>query len=181
MAFNVERPDSFGDALKLSKKLLSYKPRSHQKRRDGSGSRADFQAALRQATGVTICAHGVFQSIDGSISRGCGRKSHRDVLVASSRQVAPTRFRSPSFLDHEYEVGPDVLVPRPETELLVQQSSTIIPEISRMPRRGVRIGIGSGAISSRDSRAGSWSCHDRSSQSDSQGGSPSELEMRSGF
>lgn len=52
---------------------------------------------------------------------------------------------SQQFLDLELEVGPGVLVPRPETELLVV---TALAELGASPLRlGVEVGLGSGAIS----------------------------------
>lgn len=47
------------------------------------------------------------------------------------------------FLDHEYEVGPEVLVPRPETEVLVRAAMDQLKE----PQFGLELGIGSGVIS----------------------------------
>lgn len=49
------------------------------------------------------------------------------------------------FLDHRYFVNPDVLVPRPETELLVQSVQEHFK--SSPPLRGLEIGLGSGVIS----------------------------------
>lgn len=47
------------------------------------------------------------------------------------------------FLNHEYEVSASVLIPRPETELLVEK----VREESLGARFGIEIGLGSGAIS----------------------------------
>jgi len=53
------------------------------------------------------------------------------------------------FLDHTYTVGPEVLVPRPETEILVEE---LARELARNPGAdqvflGAEIGLGSGIIS----------------------------------
>lgn len=49
------------------------------------------------------------------------------------------------FLDHEYEVNPHVLVPRPETEVLVQ---TLCEDFkNESPSLGLEVGVGSGVIS----------------------------------
>lgn len=48
------------------------------------------------------------------------------------------------FLDHEYQVGKGVLVPRPETEVLVRAVGEYITPQMRL---GAEIGLGSGAIS----------------------------------
>lgn len=51
------------------------------------------------------------------------------------------------FLDHEYFVGPEVLVPRPETEVLVSAALEILKKSARSPEVGLEIGLGSGVIS----------------------------------
>ncbi|MGK5087405.1 HemK family protein methyltransferase [Bdellovibrionota bacterium FG-2] len=51
-----------------------------------------------------------------------------------------------TFLDHEYEVGPEVLIPRPETELLVLTVIAALEQTSGAAL-GFEIGLGSGAIS----------------------------------
>jgi release factor glutamine methyltransferase len=51
------------------------------------------------------------------------------------------------FLDHEYEVGPEVLVPRPETELLVIRAMEYLRAHGDAPVLGLEVGLGSGAIS----------------------------------
>src|SRR5262245_50759439 len=49
------------------------------------------------------------------------------------------------FLTSEYVVTPDVLIPRPETEFVVEHTIKWLEKIS--PSRGAELGIGSGAIS----------------------------------
>lgn len=51
-----------------------------------------------------------------------------------------------AFLDHEYDVGPGVLVPRPETELLVVNALETLRRKPSPPRLGIEVGLGSGAI-----------------------------------
>lgn len=48
-----------------------------------------------------------------------------------------------TFLDHIYEVTPDVLVPRPETEMLARAAQTKL----RSPALGLEVGVGSGILS----------------------------------
>jgi len=49
------------------------------------------------------------------------------------------------FYQNEYEVSPAVLIPRPETEVLVHEVIQILP--SQKPLQGAEIGLGSGVIS----------------------------------
>ncbi|OFZ18303.1 MAG: hypothetical protein A2X94_13140 [Bdellovibrionales bacterium GWB1_55_8] len=51
------------------------------------------------------------------------------------------------FLDHEYAVGPGVLVPRPETEALVLKAIEVLRSGTGLPGTGIEIGLGSGVIS----------------------------------
>ncbi len=51
------------------------------------------------------------------------------------------------FLDHEYWVGSGVLVPRPETEILVQTAIHYFEGRSILPTYGFEVGVGSGVIS----------------------------------
>jgi release factor glutamine methyltransferase len=80
--------------------------------------------------------------------------SVREQCLAWSRERARGRILQhlighQQFLDHRYQVGPEVLVPRPETELLVV---TAIDELLRQGsaeglQSGLEIGLGSGVIS----------------------------------
>lgn len=51
------------------------------------------------------------------------------------------------FLDHEYEVSAEVLIPRPETELLCEIAIKMLSVESTSPKLGVEIGVGSGVLS----------------------------------
>ncbi len=52
-----------------------------------------------------------------------------------------------TFFEHEYEVGPEVLIPRPETECLVAEVIRWFDHRGQSPSAGMEIGLGSGAIS----------------------------------
>lgn len=56
-----------------------------------------------------------------------------------------------TFLNHEYSVGTGVLIPRPETEVLVTQAIKILSQNSKFQSGengiGIEIGIGSGILS----------------------------------
>lgn len=70
------------------------------------------------------------------------------VLALARRRAArePLAYilgRKP-FWTHEFEVNPSVLIPRPETELVVEAALAAIP--TEAPCRIVDLGVGSGAI-----------------------------------
>jgi release factor glutamine methyltransferase len=52
-----------------------------------------------------------------------------------------------TFLNHEYEVDPSVLIPRPETEILDYEVPQAIKRRIDQPTLGLEIGLGSGCIS----------------------------------
>ena len=52
-----------------------------------------------------------------------------------------------TFLDHEYEVGPQVLIPRTETELLFSKALEVFKAGNLIPQLGFEIGLGSGILS----------------------------------
>ena len=75
-----------------------------------------------------------------------GARSHYTHLVARRAQHEPVAYLvgRRGFLDFELAVTPDVLIPRPETELLVEHA---LRALSRWTRpRVVDVGTGSGAI-----------------------------------
>ncbi len=51
------------------------------------------------------------------------------------------------FLNHEYDVNPSVLIPRPETEILVYEVTQTLKRQFEQPKVGIEIGVGSGCIS----------------------------------
>ena len=52
-----------------------------------------------------------------------------------------------TFLNHDYEVSPDVLIPRPETEVLVTAALEYLRKNIPSPVLGLEIGLGSGVLS----------------------------------
>ena len=50
------------------------------------------------------------------------------------------------FMGHDFRVTPDVLIPRPDTEVLVETAIAFINQVSHAPVRVLDLGTGSGAI-----------------------------------
>lgn len=79
-------------------------------------------------------------------------KGAREVIIVASARAEGRPLQHlighQAFLDHEYEVGPDVLVPRPETEGLVAYAiERLRRELGSFAGVGLEIGLGSGVIS----------------------------------
>ena len=104
-------------------------------------------AAYRQMTGVSLSRIQLFLQMQDPYPQKAW-----DYLLELSEQRAQGKILQhltgfQVFLDHEYEVGPDVLVPRPETELLLEYASNTLSSMKYGPILGLEIGLGSGIIS----------------------------------
>jgi len=74
--------------------------------------------------------------------------SHYRELVKRRAQHEPLQYilGSAEFMDCQFIVKSGVLIPRPETELLVEETSNIINQLSNKKLRILDIGTGSGCI-----------------------------------
>lgn len=105
------------------------------------------QTAVFQATGKALSRLDFFSRLEDRFPEAAADKL---LLMAGMRaEGKPLQHVTgvQVFLEHEYEVGPDVLIPRPETEFLVVQTIERLAARGLEPQLGLEIGIGSGAIS----------------------------------
>lgn len=74
------------------------------------------------------------------------QNSHFEALLQKRLSGMPIAYITGNreFWSRDFEVGPDVLIPRPDTELLIDQALKLIPE--RQPYRLIDLGTGSGII-----------------------------------
>lgn len=82
---------------------------------------------------------------DPSCQLTAAQTSQWQCLLARRQQGEPMAYirQQQGFWDLELQVTPDVLIPRPETELLVEQALTLLPKTAISI---VDLGCGSGAI-----------------------------------
>lgn len=75
-----------------------------------------------------------------------GQQAEYDLLLQRRMQGEPAAYimGEREFFGHKFKVTPATLIPRPETELLVEQALQRIPQ--RQPCRVLDLGAGSGAI-----------------------------------
>ena len=71
-------------------------------------------------------------------------KSHQSRLISGEPLAYITGIRS--FFGYDFEISPDVLIPRPETELLVEQAIQAA-ELFEHPLSIADVGTGSGCVS----------------------------------
>lgn len=148
MAFSREWPQSFADAMRLAEALLSA---DHELARKGLARPEAEQivtAAYRLATGKRLGRAELYSRMRDRFPEAAGR----EVIIMSRARAEGKPLQHllghQAFLDHEYEVGPDVLVPRPETEGLVAYAiEELRGELGSGPAVGLEIGVGSGVIS----------------------------------
>ncbi|MFL5814559.1 MAG: N5-glutamine methyltransferase family protein [Bdellovibrionia bacterium] len=148
-ALSRELPENFQAALNLAHQLLSRNHSLVEKNVIETESEQIVIAAYRKATGQALSRMDLFMRLQDRFPEAAGETV---IIYASARaegKILQHLIGYQTFLDHEYEVGPDVLVPRPETEFLV---AIALDEIGRQfpvrgqPFMGLEIGLGSGAI-----------------------------------
>jgi release factor glutamine methyltransferase len=109
----------------------------------GETPRLDAEVLLRHAAGLDRTA--LFLALRDRVAGDVER--HFTVLVERRLAGAPVAYLTGTreFMGMPFAVTPDVLVPRPETELLVEWALGLIPKLAA-PVRAVDVGAGSGAI-----------------------------------
>jgi release factor glutamine methyltransferase len=103
--------------------------------------------AYRVGTGEELTRMDIYSHASHPFPLKSGEELIRVALGRAEGKLLQHLFGTQYFYDHEYEVGPDVLVPRPETELLVSFAIEEIEKNASTPELGVEVGLGCGAIS----------------------------------
>ncbi len=151
MAFSQELPSSFADVLRVVKEALS---KNHELIKKG--------VIDTEAEQITLFAFDEFQRKKDLFAKRLSRvdlytrggdrfpeeAAQRAIIWAHSRasgKLLQHLIGFQTFLSHEYDVSADVLVPRPETEILVAEAIKRLKNSS--PQLGIEIGVGSGIIS----------------------------------
>lgn len=162
MAWYREKPDSFVEALRAARELLSASQELVAKGSIETEAEQLVLAAYRAVSGKLLSRVELFSRAQDRFPAEAGEKLMAMAGARAEGKLLQHLTGVQFFLEHEYEVGPDVLVPRPETELMV---SLVIEELKReelkreelkraglkgqadAPVLGLEIGVGSGAIS----------------------------------
>ncbi len=84
---------------------------------------------------------------DEPLPEGFGEQFDALVERRARREPAAYICGRQKFWNHDFEVTPNVLIPRPETELIVEELLNLLPvDAPALPRRVADIGTGSGCI-----------------------------------
>ncbi len=104
-------------------------------------------AAHRKSSGGKINRMELFADFSHKISPSAS--VILDLMLQQRREGRPLQYITgvQKFLDHEYEVNPGVLIPRPETEGLVLTAIGKLRQEGIGAGTGIELGIGSGVIS----------------------------------
>ena len=138
-----ERPASFAEALRLASDLLARNPALV--RRDLVQSEAELIvcAAHRKATGKPLRRSDLYLRLGDRFPDAAGDVVIEFAVARSEGRLLQHLLGYQSFGEHEYRVSPQVLVPRPETEVLLEE----VRREARGALLGLEIGVGSGVLS----------------------------------
>jgi release factor glutamine methyltransferase len=151
MASGRDLPHSFRDALETAKQILGASSELVRKGSIDAEAEQIVLGAYRFATGRSLARMEFFSRLDDRLPE----EAAKQVLIFAGTRTQGKPLQHilgyQAFYNHEYEVSPDVLIPRPETEVLVSLANAEMKGYAREkgtdPELGIEIGIGSGVIS----------------------------------
>ena len=146
-AYYEDVPSSFEDALRSARRILSKNRELLRRGVVDAEAELLVLAAYRKASGKSLDRAGLYAHLR---DRYPAPAAMFLLMMAGARaEGKPLQHLTgwQVFLDHEYEVGPDGLIPRPETEGLVLAAWEEMTALKEGPDLGLEIGIGSGVIS----------------------------------
>jgi release factor glutamine methyltransferase len=143
MVFSRDLPHSFSEALRVAREILSANHELVTQSRVETESEQIIIGAHRLATGEALSRSDLYFRLNDRIPETSGEK----VIIFALKRAEGTPLQYvlgyTTFLNHEYRVNSDVLIPRPETEVLVSEALKIL----KAPSLGLEVGLGSGIIS----------------------------------
>jgi release factor glutamine methyltransferase len=146
MVFSREFPHSFQEALRVSRQILSSNHDLVRKNLIDVEAELIVMGAYRISTGESLTRTEFFFRMKDRISATAAEK----VLLISSQRAEGKLLQHllgySTFLNHEYQVNAHVLIPRPETEVLVTEATKILTS-APPPILGLEVGLGSAIIS----------------------------------
>lgn len=138
-------PCTFFEAIQSAKQTLSQSRELVGKGLVETEAEQIVLAAYKKTTGKDLTRLELFSKSAEPFSRDA---AHQVFLMSSHRAAGqPLQYLTGSqvFLDHTYVVAPGVLIPRPETEVLVTIAFEYLD--THKPSLGIEVGVGSGIIS----------------------------------
>jgi release factor glutamine methyltransferase len=142
-------PSTFEDAIKMTTIILSTSPTLVERGTIETESEQLVIGAYRKVSGRgrTFARNDLYVRVMDPFPLEAG-----ELLISFANRRAhgePLQYLLgyQYFLNHEYEVDASVLIPRPETEILVYEVTQTLKRQFEQPKVGIEIGIGSGCVS----------------------------------
>lgn len=147
MVLGSRDPKSFRDALQLVSQILSENPGLVLTGVVAPEAEQMVIGAYRQVTGKVLSRVEFFSGIQESFPVEALQKALNWAQLRRDGRLLQHLMGTQVFLEHEYEVSPEVLIPRPETELLVVTAIEELKQNGHPLDLGLEVGVGSGIIS----------------------------------
>lgn len=147
MAMAKDRPLGFREAIQVVSQILSKNHDLVSRGLVDVEAEQIVMAAYRYATGRSLNRLELFSRMREAFPARAGDKVLEWAHLRAEGQLLQHLLGYQAFLNHEYEVSPDVLVPRPETELLVVTAIEELKKLKKPSLLGIEVGLGSGVIS----------------------------------
>ncbi len=140
-------PKTFASALSVSQEILRSSPLLRERGSCGAEAEQLVCAAFRKATEVQLSRFDLLLRGQDSFPQAAVEHLLNWSQLRAAGQPLQYLVGYQAFFEHEYAVGPGVLIPRPETEVLVDTVIRWFDGRGEKPSRGIEVGLGSGAIS----------------------------------
>lgn len=138
-------PLTFKDALRTALAILSSNPKIAGSSALNAEAEVLVCAAYRRETARELSRMELYSRAPEEFPSGAAVHLLKMAEERASGRLLQHVTGFQAFYNHEYMVSPEVLIPRPETEFLVQAAIESIG--TALPLLGFELGIGSGAIS----------------------------------
>lgn len=146
-AYSRELPVTLGEALQASVDLLSRRFDLMSQGLVAGEAEQIVSFSLAEEWGRVPSRAELLTSLGKAMPTSAAEKVIRVSQARAEGRILQHLTGFQTFLEHQYAVSPDVLVPRPETEVLVDRLVLEVKNLPQPPDRGLEIGLGSGVIS----------------------------------
>jgi release factor glutamine methyltransferase len=140
-------PKSFSEAILISAQILSSSALPFVSQSSKAESEQLVSAAYRKVTGVDLSRFDLLLRAREVYPKAAAQVLLNWLPARAAGRPLQYLVGYQTFFEHEYAVGPQVLIPRPETECLVAAVMNRLDSQGQVPSLGIEVGLGSGIIS----------------------------------
>jgi release factor glutamine methyltransferase len=138
---------TFQEVLSRAKEILDQSPLLRERGTASAEAEVLLLHSYRAVFGNELSRLDLYLRAQEPVSPEIAQKVQSLCLERVSGKLLQHLTGEQSFLNHSYEVNSDVLVPRPETEMLAQLAIQRLSALTSSSFTGIEIGIGSGVLS----------------------------------